>query len=624
MKRRSLGPRLTLIAAVCSLSMASVAQQTAAAGASTPANTTSAVPKVVNYRGRLTDLNGKPLTEVTGVTFLLYREPQSGAPLWLETQSVQPGKDGRYSVTLGSTTSGGLPEDVFVSGEARWLAVQIQGQNEQSRVLLVAVPYALKSQDAETLGGLPASAFLLAAPPSNAASAAASTASSDSSTGPPPATNTGSGSAGFLPDFTGAATIGNSAVFQTGVSPTAKIGINTAAPATGLDVLGTGTIRGIFTLPATGVATAVTGKNSQPENWVASAFNSGRSTAVTQTFQLKAEPVGNNTATASASLNLRFGQGTNAPAETGLKISSKGIFTFVAGQTFPGTGPGTVSSIGSGAGLTGGPITTSGTLSIARGAVTNAMLQNRSLIVAAGADLTGGGSVALGGTTTLNLDTTKVPQLNTANIFTGNQSVIGNLTASGQVQGGPAGLMLSDGIGQTMQIFSNPSPTSASSGTVQFIPNTGTLVGIEAYSIGLISGTFGDFYCHHGQVGGGAGVCYFADVANNAGHVANSFSQALQFDSVNSSGIDVFTSVRANPQNSLEVSSGGSPGASFGTIRQVPTVFANLPTCGSLVEGTTATLTDSTVNTWGVTITGGGNNHVLAYCDGTDWTVAAK
>ncbi len=169
MKRRSFGPRLTLIAAVCSLSMASVAQQTAAAGASTPANTTSAVPKVVNYRGRLTDLNGKPLTEVTGVTFLLYREPQSGAPLWLETQSVQPGKDGRYSVTLGSTTSGGLPEDVFVSGgEARWLAVQIQGQNEQSRVLLVAAPYALKSQDAETLGGLPASAFLLAAPPSNA------------------------------------------------------------------------------------------------------------------------------------------------------------------------------------------------------------------------------------------------------------------------------------------------------------------------------------------------------------------------------------------------------------------------------------------------------------------------
>jgi hypothetical protein len=622
-KRRSLESRLVLIAVVCSFSLASIAQQTSAAGASTPANTTSAVPRVVNYGSRLTDLNGKPLTGVTGVTFLLYREPQGGVPLWLETQNVQPGKDGRYSVALGSTTSGGLPEDVFVSGEARWLAVQIQGQNEQSRVPLLAVPYALKSQDAETLGGLPASAFLLAAPPSNGASSPAPT-SSDSSTVPRLAAITGSGTIGFLPAFTGATTVGNSAVFQKGVSPTAKIGINTATPAAGLDVVGTSTIRGVFTLPATSVATAVTGKNSQPENWVASAFNSGRSAAVTQTFQLKAEPVGNNTATASGSLNLLFGQGASAPAETGLRISSEGILTFVDGQTFPGTGPGTVSSIDSGAGLTGGPITTSGTLSIARRAVTNAMLQSPSLTVAAGADLTGGGSVTLGGTTTLNLDTTKVPLLSAANIFTGNQSVIGNLAASGQMQAGPAGLMLPDGIGQTMQIFSNPSTTGASSGTVQFIPDTGTLVGVEAYSVGLISGTFGDFYCHHGLAGGGAGVCYFADVANNAGHIANSFSQALQFDSVNSSGIDVFTSVRANPQNSLEVSSGGSPGTSFGTIRQVPTVFANLPTCGPPAEGTTATVSDSTANTWGATITGGGNNHVLAYCDGTDWTVAAK
>jgi len=35
-------------------------------------------------------------------------------------------------------------------------------------------------------------------------------------------------------------------------------------------------------------------------------------------------------------------------------------------------------------------------------------------------------------------------------------------------------------------------------------------------------------------------------------------------------------------------------------------------------------VTDSTTNTWGGTITGGGADHVLAYCDGTNWTVAAK
>jgi len=38
-----------------------------------------------------------------------------------------------------------------------------------------------------------------------------------------------------------------------------------------------------------------------------------------------------------------------------------------------------------------------------------------------------------------------------------------------------------------------------------------------------------------------------------------------------------------------------------------------------------AAVTDSTTNTWGAAITtGGGSNHVLAYCDGTNWTVAAK
>lgn len=40
--------------------------------------------------------------------------------------------------------------------------MQIVGQEEQPRVLLVAVPYALKAGDAETIGGLPASAFVLA------------------------------------------------------------------------------------------------------------------------------------------------------------------------------------------------------------------------------------------------------------------------------------------------------------------------------------------------------------------------------------------------------------------------------------------------------------------------------
>jgi hypothetical protein len=154
---------------------------------------------------------------------------------------------------------------------------------------------------------------------------------------------------------------------------------------------------------------------------------------VPQTFQWQAEPVNNDKTTASGTLNLLFGQGTGLPTETGLKINSKGILSFATGQTFPGTG--TVTSVGSGAGLTGGPITTAGTLSIANAAVNNSMLANPALTVNAGTDLLGGGLVSLGGSTTLNLDTTKVPQLNTPNTFTGDQTVNGNLSATGVVTG---------------------------------------------------------------------------------------------------------------------------------------------------------------------------------------------
>jgi hypothetical protein len=138
-------------------------------------------------------------------------------------------------------------------------------------------------------------------------------------------TTTG-GTVNTIPLFTTATNIQNSILTQTGT--------------TGLNVLGK------LTLPAAGVATAAAGKNSRPEGFVASAFNSTTSTAVAQTFQLQAEPAGNNTAAASGTLNLLYGSGTAAAMETGLKISNKGVITFAAGQTFPGGGPFCIATAG--------------------------------------------------------------------------------------------------------------------------------------------------------------------------------------------------------------------------------------------------------------------------------------
>ena len=176
-----------LLLTCCVLPMA--AQQPAAASANV------AVPPMVNFSGVLTEVNGKPLTGVVGVTFNLYRDSQGGAPLWMETQNVQADKAGHYSAALGSTTSQGLPAGLFASGEARWLGVQAQGQAEQPRVLLMSVPYAMKALDAETIGGRPVSSFMLAPP---------SSGSSGNGPAAPPGTITGSGTADFVPIFTGA------------------------------------------------------------------------------------------------------------------------------------------------------------------------------------------------------------------------------------------------------------------------------------------------------------------------------------------------------------------------------------------------------------------------------------
>jgi Chaperone of endosialidase len=419
------------------LSVLSMAAQTSG---SSPAS--AQVPPVIQFSDVATDEAGNPLTGTTEITFSLYNNSRGGEPLFAETQNVTLGSSGQYSVYLGITKANGVPTNLFTNGQAHWLGVKIAGQAEQTRVFLATVPYAMKAGDAATVGGLPPSAFVLAAPPNGATLASTADSLTTQSVSPDTSTDvtTTGGTVGYLPLFNGAATIVDSVVFQSAASPF-KIGIGTATPATTLDVKGAGTIRGTLSvlgtlaLPATGAATATAGKNSEPLSLTTSAYNSSASTAVNQKFQWQAEPAGNDTSAASGTLNLLFGEGTATPAATGLSIASNGQITFATGQTFPGTGDGTVTSVGSGAGLTGGPITGSGTLSIATGGVTNAMLANSSLTITAGTDLTGGGSVALGGTVTLNLNTTKVPQLAASNTFTGNQTVNGNLSATGVVTG---------------------------------------------------------------------------------------------------------------------------------------------------------------------------------------------
>ncbi len=185
------------------------------------ANTTAiSVPHLIKFSGVVKDETGAPKTGVVGVTFAFYKDQQGGAPLWLETQNVQADANGRYTVLLGATKPDGLPMEFFSSNEARWVGAQLQGQNEQPRVLLVSAPYALKAADAETLGGKPISAFQLAAPPSV-------NSSTQKTALPPEQANEISCAGGaacktsFIPKFStngGSAKVNNSVISQSGTT----------------------------------------------------------------------------------------------------------------------------------------------------------------------------------------------------------------------------------------------------------------------------------------------------------------------------------------------------------------------------------------------------------------------
>ena len=199
-----------------------------------PAKSTASVPRLVKFSGTLTESGGKPLNGTVGVSFALYEDEQGGAPTWMETQNVQVDGSGHYTAMLGSTRNEGIPAEVFASGQGRWLGVQPQGETERPRVLLTSVPYALKAVDAETLGGLPASAYALAGttmtPPERSVVSGAAqpeaTVSVKTAEGVKPAF-TSSGTTNYIPKFIDTSgDLGNSVMYQNG----SNIGIGTTSP----------------------------------------------------------------------------------------------------------------------------------------------------------------------------------------------------------------------------------------------------------------------------------------------------------------------------------------------------------------------------------------------------------
>jgi hypothetical protein len=61
---------------------------------------------------------------------------------------------------LGITKDEGVSPDLLGTDELRWLSVRVAGAEEQPRMLMVSVPYALRAEEAVRLAGSPASDFV--------------------------------------------------------------------------------------------------------------------------------------------------------------------------------------------------------------------------------------------------------------------------------------------------------------------------------------------------------------------------------------------------------------------------------------------------------------------------------
>jgi hypothetical protein len=185
----------------------------------------SQVPRFVTLTGVYRPADGRPPGSVELVTLSIYKDQEGGVPVWQEQQTVTLDDRGRYTVILGASRPDGIPGDVFASG-AQWLGTLFErlGEVEGARVRITSAPYALKAADADTLGGHPASAYVLA--PTGSTSEVTAKPSSANATTSPPANLVNGGTTNAVAKYVSSTDVGPSAITEVN----GAVGVGTTIP----------------------------------------------------------------------------------------------------------------------------------------------------------------------------------------------------------------------------------------------------------------------------------------------------------------------------------------------------------------------------------------------------------
>ena len=502
---------VTVVLAVLLTMRFAVAQQGASGATDAAIMGSFSVPRVIRFSGVAKDTNGNPLTGTIGITFLLYKDEQGSAPLWMEIQNVQPDVNGHYSVQLGSTQPSGLPVDLFTSGEARWLSVRVPGSGELPRILLVSVPYAIKAHEAETLAGKQPSEFVLASDLLVKLKEAGGLWGYNASTSGNGYGVDGSAASPGGIGAVGANTAGGAAVL---LAPSADQTIK------GTHKLIVGTSGGAQLLYTGLPQLSVTPDNRLPGTFTAANIN-GAGGFGTQTPAISGSSQGDGTIDTTAIVGL---------SKIDTKVSSthfnSGVVGYVTGKTTAGT----------------------------------------------------------------------IERLN---------GVLGVPHAESTGSGSIVGLSAFNAFGPTVDRGAHVQAAIGFNSEANF----GTFAGQIDAMYGFLANSPGGFYT--------SGTYYGMYIGG--GVTAGTANYGLYIDKTGFNGTKDYGIYVQQAKNNL-----GTGTTTVGKVAILTTAFGSIGTCNGEAEGTLKPVTDSNTNTWGATVAGGGAKHILAYCDGTNWTVAAK
>jgi len=253
------------------------------------------VPNHINFQGTLADSGGNGITGTRSLQFHLYADSVGGTALWNETHSSVTVTDGLFHVSLGTIQS--FPDTLF-SGQDLWLETTVGSETLSPREKVATVPYAFLSQNANNVSWADSSYYAAVSDTASYALEASAdldwvlidnnvyrlsgnvgigisgpaekldvdgtvqmagfkmgTGASDgyiltcdtSGTGTWQPGLAGSGTANYIPKFTGALALGNSNIYQNGT----YVGINMTNPSSELSLYGSAGQLRIYN-PATG------------------------------------------------------------------------------------------------------------------------------------------------------------------------------------------------------------------------------------------------------------------------------------------------------------------------------------------------------------------------------------